>query len=88
VNATPVANREGAAETIAGFLAAASIFLSVTGVVYRPLRMIPPALVLAFVAAAMASGRSTRLAALAAGLGALCFVVGLAAAVVTENPLF
>ena len=80
--------RERPAETVAGFLAAASIFLSCIGLAYKPLRLIPVALVLAFVSAGMASGRSVRLAAVAAGLGALCFAVGLAIAVLTENPLF
>jgi hypothetical protein len=81
-------DREGPAETIAGFLATVSIFMSVTGLAYRPLRLVPVALVLAFVAAAMASGRSSRLAAAAAGVGALCFAAGLAIAVLTESPLF
>ena len=81
-------DRERPAEIVAGFLATASIFTSCIGLAYRPLRLIPLALLLAFVAAAMASGRSTRLAALAAGLGAFCFAAGLAIAVLTENPLF
>jgi len=80
--------RERPAEILAGFLASASIFMSLIGLAYRPLRVIPLALVLAFLAAAMASGRSMRLAAAAAGLGALCFAVGMAIAVLTENPLF
>jgi hypothetical protein len=81
-------DRERPAEIVAGFLASASIFLSVIGLVYRPLRLIPFALLLAFLAAAMASGRSVRLAAAAAGVGALCFAAGMAIAVLTENPLF
>jgi hypothetical protein len=81
-------DRERPAEIVAGFLASVSIFVSVIGVAYRPLRLIPIALLLAFVAAAMASGRSTRLAAAAAGVGALCFAAGMAVAVLTESPLF
>ena len=80
--------RERPAELVAGFLATASIFMSFIGLAYRPLRLIPLALLLAFLAAAMASGRSVRLAAVAAGVGAVCFAVGLAIAVLTENPLF
>ena len=80
--------REGPAETVAGFLATASIFLSVMALAYRPLRLVPIALLLAFLAAAMASGRSTRLAAVAAGTGALCFALGMTIAVLTGNPLF
>jgi hypothetical protein len=81
-------SRERPAEIVAGFLASASIFMSFTGLAYRPLRLIPLALLLAFVAAAMASGRSIRLAAAATGIGALCFAAGMAIAVLTENPLF
>jgi hypothetical protein len=81
-------DRERPAEIVAGFLASASIFMSCVGLAYRPLRLIPLALLLAFVAAAMASGRSVRLAAAAAGVGALCFAAGMAIAVLTESPLF
>jgi hypothetical protein len=80
--------REGAAETVAGLLATASIFMSAIGVAYKPLRFVPLALLFAFVAAAMAGGRNARLAALATGMGIVCFVTGLAIAVVTENPLY
>jgi hypothetical protein len=62
--------------------------MSFTGLAYRPLRLIPLALLLAFLAAAMSSGRSARLAAVAAGVGAICFPAGMAIAVLTENPLF
>ena len=75
------------AETIAGFLAAASIFVSITGVMYRPLRLIPLALVLALIATGI-GGRATRLATWAVGIGALAFAVGMAAAVITSNPLW
>ena len=33
-------------------------------------------------------GRHSRLAALALGVGALCFVVGMAVAVITSNPIY
>jgi hypothetical protein len=81
-------DRERPAEIVAGFLASASIFMSFVGLAYRPLRLIPLALLLAFVAAGMASGRSARLAAAAAGVGAVCFAAGMAIAVLTESPLF
>jgi hypothetical protein len=88
MSSQPVVDRERPAETVAGLLAAVSIFMSLTGVAYRPLRLIPLALVFAFVAAAMATGRSARLAAAAYVVGTLCFVAGLAVAVLTEHPLF
>jgi hypothetical protein len=75
------------AETIAGFLAAFSIFASCFAVAYRPGRVIPFALLLALLAAAV-GGRASRLAAWAIAIGGLCFVVGMAVAVITDNPIF
>jgi hypothetical protein len=75
------------AETIAGFFAAASIFVSLTGIAYRPLRLVPLAILLALIAAAI-GGRATRLATWAVGIGALSFALGMAAAVITSNPLW
>jgi hypothetical protein len=75
------------AETVACFLAAASIFVSVAGIAYRPLRLIPVAIVLALIAAGI-GGRAARLAAWAVGIGAVAFAVGMAAAVITSNPLW
>jgi hypothetical protein len=75
------------AETVAGFLAAASIFVSLTGIAYRPLRLIPLAILLALVAVAI-GGRHERLATFAVYVGAASFAVGMAAAVITSNPLW
>ena len=76
-----------ATETLAGLLAAAAIFVSAIGVAYRPLRLIPFAILLALVSAAI-GGRSTRLATAATFIGAACFMLGLAFAVVTSHPLW
>jgi len=81
------ATREGPADTIAGLLAALSIFASAIGVAYRPARLIPFAIGLALVAAAM-SPRHRRLTSLAVGLGGLCFLLGMTVAVITDNPIF
>ena len=86
MSAAPYPRSRGA-ETVAGFLAAASIFVSITGVMYRPLRLIPLAIVLALIATAI-GGRALRLATWAVAIGALAFVVGMAAAVITSNPLW
>jgi hypothetical protein len=86
VSATPYA-RTRPAETIAGLLASVAIFTSLVGVAYRPLRLVPFAILLALVAVAI-GGRHERLAALALFVGALCFAAGLAAAVVTSHPLW
>jgi hypothetical protein len=75
------------AEAVAGFLCAASIFVSLMGLAYRPLRLVPAAIVLALIGAAI-GGRSSRLAAAAAGTGAACFALGMAIAVITQNPLY
>jgi len=86
VSSTPYGQRRPA-ETLAGFLAAAAIFVSLAGVAYRPLRLIPFAILLALLATAI-GGRHLRLATIAVAVGAVCFVVGLAVAVITSNPLW
>jgi hypothetical protein len=86
VSSTPY-ERTSPAETVAGFLAAAAIFVSLTGIAYRPLRLIPLAIVLALVATGI-GGRVTRLATWAVGIGAASFAVGMAVAVITSHPLW
>ncbi len=80
-------DRTSAAETVAGFLAAASIFVSAVGIAYRPLRLIPLAIVMALIAAGI-GGRALRLATWAVGIGAVAFAVGMAVAVITSHPLW
>jgi hypothetical protein len=80
-------SRERPAEAIAGLLASLSIFASLIGVAHRPDRLIPSALLLALLAAAL-GGKYLRLAALAIGVGGACFVIGMAAAVITDHPLY
>lgn len=75
------------AETIAGLLSSVAIFVSLTGVAYRPLRLIPLAILLALIALTI-GGRHERLAAWAVFIGAGCFFVGMAATVITSNPLW
>lgn len=99
MSATPV-GRSRTADTVAGFLAAISIFASLMGLLSidfslgsgievnaRPLRVIPAALLLALVASAI-GGRHVRLAAFAVGFGALCFALGLTFAVASSHPLW
>jgi hypothetical protein len=80
--------RTSAAEAVGGFLAAASIALSAVGVVHRPVRLVPFALVIAFIAVALTSGRHARLAAFAVGVGAAAWLAGMIIAVLTGKPLF
>ena len=86
MSANPV-SQSRPAESVAGLLASLSIFFSLIGVAYRPARWIPAALRLALLAVAR-GGRHNRLGALALGVGALCFVVGMAVAVITSNPIY
>jgi hypothetical protein len=86
MSSTPY-GRSRPAETVAGFLAAASIFVSLTGIAYRPLRLIPFAIVLALLAVGI-GGRSERLATYAAAIGGASFLAGMAVAVVTSHPLW
>jgi len=86
VSAQP-ADRASAAEAVAGLLASLSIFASLIGVAYRPGRLIPIALLVALLAIAI-GGRHSRLAAFALVTGGICFVVGMAVAVITSNPVF
>lgn len=86
VSAQPV-HEERPAESIAGLLAALALFAALVGLAYRPVRVIPFAILLALVATAM-GGRHARLAATALLVCGLCFIAGLAIAVLTNNPIF
>lgn len=76
-----------AAETVAGLMATLALFASVIGIVHRPVRVIPIAIVVALVAAAV-GGRHERIALLAVAVGAVAFVVGMAVASATGRPLW
>ena len=74
-------------ETVAGFLAALAIFISLIAVAWHPLRLIIPAILVALVAAAM-GGRHQRLAFAAVMIAAACFFLGMTIAVVTSRALW
>jgi hypothetical protein len=76
------------AEAVGGFLAAAAITLSLVAVVYKPVRVIPFALVIAFIAVGLTRERHARLAAAAVAVGALCWLAGMTVAILTESPLY
>jgi hypothetical protein len=82
---TPTESRP--ADTIAGFIAAAAIFAAATGTVYRPLRLIPFAVLLSLIAVGI-GGRSAKLATYALFICAGCFVIGMTVAVITSHPLW
>ena len=83
----PPLERARAGETIAGLMAAAAIFAGAVAVAYRPLRIAPFAILLALIAAGF-GGRHSRLVAFAVAVATVCWVVGMAVAVITENPLY
>jgi hypothetical protein len=74
-------------ETVAGFLSAFAIFAALLALAWHPLRLVPAAIVVALIAAAM-TGRQNRLAFAAILITALCFFLGMAIAVVTQRPLW
>jgi hypothetical protein len=84
---TAPARQTRPADLAAGFLATISILGSGLALAYRPVRLIPFAMVLALIAAGMAS-RDSRLPLIAILVGAVAFVVGLSIAVITKNPVF
>jgi hypothetical protein len=79
--------RRGSVDTLAGFLAAAALFFGLIALAFRPVPVGTAAILLGLVAAGM-SERQRRLAGAAVGVSALCFVAGMAIAVVTESPLW
>ena len=82
-----VPTRERPAEAVAGLMAAASIFVSLMAIAYKPARVIPVSLLVALIAVAM-GGRHARLAAAACAVGALSFLVGMTIAVLTDRALY
>jgi hypothetical protein len=80
-------DRQTPSEAIAGLLASFALFISLVALAYRPMRLIPAALVLSLTAAAM-GGRYGKLTAISAAAVGVCWLVGVTIAVVTKNPLF
>jgi hypothetical protein len=68
-------------------LASISIFISLIGIAWHPLRLILPGILLALLASAM-GGRHQRLAFVAVLVGGASFFLGMMFAVLTENPLW
>ena len=80
-------HRWSTADTVAGFLATLSIVASALALVWRPVRLVPFAVVLALIAARM-SERNQRIAWYAVVAAVICWTVGMTIAVLTENPLY
>jgi hypothetical protein len=74
-------------ETVAGFLSAAAIFMSLVGIAWHPLRLILPSLAIALIASGMGTGKG-RLSFAAVLICGVCLFLGFAVAVVTSHPLW
>ena len=79
--------RGRASESVAGFLASLALFVSLIGIAYRPVRLIPGAVIVGLIAIGM-GGRHQRLAAFALAVTAIAWVVGMTIAVATGRPLY
>jgi hypothetical protein len=75
------------ADPLSGLFAAAALFFSLLALVYHPLPISVAAILLGLVAVAMSS-RHQQLAGIALAVAGVCFVAGMAIAVVTGNPLW
>lgn len=83
----PAAGRSRPSETVAGFLSALAIFTSLIALAWHPLRLLPVAIILALIAAAI-GGRNRRLAYWATMTCGVCFFLGMTIAVVTSRALW
>ena len=79
--------RSGTADTVAGFLSALAIFFGAIGLVYRPVRLTLPAMLIALIAAGI-GGRHQKLAMVAVMISIACFVLGMTIAVAARHPLW
>ena len=74
-------------ETVAGYLSAIAIFVSLVGLAWHPLRLIVPSLALALVASGMGNGKG-RLQFAAVMICGVCLFFGLTIAVALSKPLW
>jgi hypothetical protein len=89
VSTAPIEERRSSgADTAAGFLAAISLTASAIAIVYRPLRLAPFAILIALIAAGLAKERHSRLAAGAVIAASAAWLIGMAIAVLTSNPIY
>ncbi len=79
--------RQRPSEIVSGYLAAISIAASLTALAWHTLRLSPPAMLLAIVAAMMA-GRDKRLQLAAVLIAAACFFLGMTLSVIVSRPLW
>jgi fucose 4-O-acetylase-like acetyltransferase len=87
VSTTPVREEYRAADAVAGILASMSIFASLTGIFWHPLRLIIASILIALIAAGL-SRRYQLLAGIAVAVGGLSWILGMTIAVITGHPLW
>ena len=75
------------ADPLSGLFAAMALFFSLLALAYHPLTVSVVAFALGLVAVLM-SPRHERLAGIALAVAGVCFVAGMAIAVITEKPLW
>jgi hypothetical protein len=89
VSTAPIEERRSSgAETAAGFLAAISLTASAIALDYRPLRLAPFAILIALNSAGLAKERHVKLAAAAVMVASAAWLLGMAIAVLTSNPIY
>ena len=81
-------DRASAAETVAGFLAAISLTASAIALIYRPVRLAPFALLVAFIAAALAKNHHRACSRCGRGSATIAWLVGMAIAVIWSKPIY
>jgi hypothetical protein len=75
------------ADPLSGIFAALALFFSLVALAYHPLTVSVAAFLLGLVSVLMSS-RHERLAGIALGVAAVCFVGGMTIAILTEKPLW
>jgi len=79
--------RRTSAETVAGYLSAVAIFVSLVGIAWHPLRLILPSAAIALIASGMSSRRQ-QLSLAAVVICAVSLFLGFTVAVATSHPLW
>ena len=87
MSTAPVAERQGPAETVAGFLAALAIFGGLIAIAQRPVTIGLTSLLIGLIAAA-AGGRNRNLAAAGVAVAATGWLVRMIVCVITSRPLW
>ena len=75
------------ADSLSGLFAAMALFFSLVALAYHPLTVSVAAFLLGFISVIM-SPRHEKLAGIALCVAGVCFVAGMAIAVLTERPLW